>query len=71
MLNWNAGKVRGLTGGEIWLFIIGRVLVAFGLGVLGMRYLPDIVGPLGLPAVIAGILTLVVAAKGMWRANSG
>jgi hypothetical protein len=71
MLNWNAGKVRSLTGGEIWLFIIGRVLVAFGLGVLGMRYLPDIASPLGLPTVIVGLLALVVAAKGMWRGNPG
>jgi hypothetical protein len=67
MLNWNAGKVRSLTGTEIWLFIIGRVLVAFGLGVLAVRYFPELTSPLGLPAVIVGLLALVVAAKGMWR----
>jgi len=70
MLNWNASKVRALTGAEIWLFVIGRVLVAFGSGVLGMRYLPDIIAPLGLPAVVVGLLALMVAAKGLLRARS-
>jgi hypothetical protein len=51
MLNWNAGKVKNLTGTEIWLFIVSRVLVGFGLGVIGVRYFPRIAGPLGLPAL--------------------
>jgi hypothetical protein len=40
MLKWNAGKVRNLSGTEIWLFIVARVLVGFGLGVLGVHYFP-------------------------------
>jgi hypothetical protein len=30
MLNWNAAKVKRLTGMELWLFIIARVLIGFG-----------------------------------------
>ena len=67
MLSWNAGKVKNLTGGEIWLFIIGRGLAAFGVGVLSVRYYPQIAGPLGLPATVIGLLLLVVAGKGMFR----
>jgi hypothetical protein len=67
MLNWNVGKVKSLTGAEIWLFIIGRVFVAFGMGVLCVRYFPQIAEPLGFPAVGAGILLLAVAAKGLFR----
>lgn len=33
MLDWNRSRVQNLTGTEIWLFIVGRVLVGFGLGV--------------------------------------
>ena len=67
MLNWNSGKVRNLTGAEIWLFIIGRGLAAFGVGVLSVRYYPPIAEPLGLPAIVIGLLLLLVAAKGMFR----
>jgi hypothetical protein len=70
MLNRNAGKVKSLTGTEIWLFIIARVLVGFGFGVLGVRYFPKIVAPLGLPALVVGVLLFLVAAKGLWRPNS-
>lgn len=67
MLNWNAGKVKNLTGLEIWLFIIGRGLAAFGIGVLAMRYFPQFVEPLGFPTIVIGLLLFVVAAKGMFR----
>ena len=70
MLNWNAQKVKNLTGTEIWLFIIGRVLIGFGLGILGVRYFPSFVGSLGLPALAVGLLLLLVAVKGLWRKNS-
>jgi hypothetical protein len=70
MLNWNAEKVRNLTGAEIWLFIIGRGLAAFGVGILAARYFPQVAGPLGLPAIVVGLLLLLVAAKGMFRRRS-
>jgi predicted membrane-bound spermidine synthase len=67
MLNWNAGKVKNLTGLEIWLFIIGRGLVAFGLGVLAIRYFPEIAEPKGFPAIAVGLVVLLIGAKGMFR----
>jgi hypothetical protein len=70
ILNWNAEKVKNLTGMEIWLFIIGRLLFGFGVGVVGAHDFPEIVGPLGFPALLVGLLLSVVAAKGFWRSNS-
>ena len=70
MLNWNAGKVKSLTGAEIWLCIVGRVLIGFGVGVLGLRYYPQIAGPLGFPVLAVGFLMLLIAAKGLLRSRS-
>ncbi len=70
MLNWNAGKVRSLTGPEIWLFIVSRVLIGFGPGTLLTRYYPRIADPLGLPALVVGLLLFAFAAKGMFRRPS-
>jgi hypothetical protein len=67
MLAWNQRKVRQLTPLEIWLFIVGRGLAAFGLGIVAMRQFPNAVGPLGWPIAIAGVILLVVAGKGMMR----
>jgi hypothetical protein len=66
-LAWNQRKVRQLTPGEIWLFIIGRVLAAFGLGIIAMQRLPRLVSPLGWPAAVAGVVLLVIAGRGMLR----
>jgi hypothetical protein len=46
MLEWNRAKVKNLTGFEIWLMIVGRVLAGFGFGVLAVRYIPQIANPL-------------------------
>ncbi|HEX6533450.1 MAG TPA: hypothetical protein VF041_02565 [Gemmatimonadaceae bacterium] len=70
MLAWNQRKVRQLGPGEIWLFIIGRVLAAFGLGVLATRNFPDLIGPLGLPAAVVGVVLLFVASRGLFRTQS-
>jgi hypothetical protein len=66
MLAWNRNKVRQLTGLELWLFIVGRVLVALGVGVLLARYAPRLV-VLGWPAVIVGAVALLMAVKGLAR----
>ena len=68
MLKWNAAKVKGLTGTEIWLFIIARVLIAFGLGVLAVRYFPQVASTLGIPALVLGGILFIIAAKGLVRA---
>jgi len=67
MLAWNAQKVKKLTSNEIWLFIIGRVLVAFGMGIVAMKYFPMLVEFLDIPVILIGALCLVIAARGLKR----
>jgi hypothetical protein len=69
MLEWNRAKVKNLTGLEIWLMIVGRVLVGFGFGVLAVRYLPEIANPLGVPAMLVGLVLVLIAAKGLFRST--
>ena len=67
VLNSNAQRVKNLTPGEIWLFIVARVLVGFGAGALLATYFPQIGRPAALPALVLGVLLFVVAAKGLSR----
>ena len=67
MLGWNAAKVKQLTPLEIWLFIAGRVLAGFGVGILAMRYWPQIFAHVGWPSALAGVACVVVALKGLRR----
>jgi hypothetical protein len=67
MLQWNKAKVRNLTGFEIWLMIVGRVLVGFGFGVVGVRYFPQLVNPAGILALVIGMVLLIIVAKGLFR----
>jgi len=63
---WNVRGVKQLSPTEIWLFIAGRVLVAFGAGLLIASYLPPAVA-FGWPLVLAGAVLLAIAAKGLFR----
>ena len=65
MLTWNQRKVRQLTPAAIWLFIVGRVLAAFGLGIVAVDRFPDLARPLGWPSVVVGVLLLLLAGRGM------
>ena len=67
MLEGNRSRVQNLTGPEIWMFIIGRVFVAFGIGVLAMTYFPAAAAHLAWPAVVVGLVFLVVASRGLTR----
>jgi hypothetical protein len=67
MLEQNATRVKNLTGVEIWLFIIARVLAGFGIGVLASRYFPQVANPLGMPALVVGVVLFVVASRGLFR----
>ena len=67
MLESNRRRVQQLTGLEIWLFIIGRVLVAFGAGVLAMIYFPSVASGLAWPALVLGTLIFLVASRGLLR----
>ena len=66
MLSWNQRKVRQLTPLEIWLFIVGRVLSAFGLGLPVAQYLPG-VAFVGWAALATGAVLLVLAWRGLVR----
>ena len=67
MLESNRSRVQGLTGLEIWLFIIGRVLVAFGIGALAVAYYPWVASTLAWPAVVVGVVILLVGSRGLFR----
>ena len=67
MLKWNAAKVRNLTGMEVWLFIIARVLIAFAVGVLAARHFPQVADALVRPALLIGVTLFLMAARGMFR----
>lgn len=67
VLESNRRRVQNLTGGQLWLFILARVLLAFGVGVLARTYYPGVVGPLAWPAIGVGIILFVLAARGLVR----
>ena len=67
MLESNRRHVQQLTGLEIWLFIISRVLVAFGIGALAMTYFPSVASTLAWPAIVVGALAFLVASRGLLR----
>jgi ABC-type spermidine/putrescine transport system permease subunit I len=45
------------------------MLIGFGLGVLAVRYFPQVANPLGIPALIAGMILFLIAAKGFFRSS--
>jgi TctA family transporter len=67
VLKSNESRVQNLTPLEIWGFIVGRVLVAFALGILAVRYVPQIASMIAVPALVLGAVLLLIAAKGMAR----
>jgi hypothetical protein len=67
MLEGNRQRVQNLSGGEIWMFILARVLIAFALGVFAIEYFPTIAVYLAWPALAAGLLLFILAAKGLLR----
>lgn len=68
MLGINHRKVQQLSPLGIWLFILGRVIAAFGLGVIVVTYWPSL-GFLGWPAVVVGMVLLLAAFKGYAKAQ--
>lgn len=71
MFERNRARVTNLTGLEIWSFLVGRVLVGFGLGILVIRYWPQIFTQVGTPAIVVGFLLMTIAAKGLFRRTTG
>jgi len=70
LLKWNQKKVQNLTPLEIWMFIVGRVLMSFGVGVVAMQYWADKVAWSGYPTIVVGLAILAFAAKGLMRKSS-
>jgi hypothetical protein len=71
VLAWNQLQVQKLSPGEIWLFILGRVLLALGLGILAAMYFPEASRAAVLPLIVAGLLCLVIASRGLFRRSQG
>ena len=70
VLSRNAERVKNLTGLEIWLFIIGRGLMALGAGIISTWYIPQIANPLAIPMVLIGFVLFLIASKGLIRKKS-
>jgi hypothetical protein len=70
LLEWNRKKVQNLSASEIWIFILGRALMSFGVGVVAMQYWPTKVAWSGIPAIVVGLALFVIAAKGLTRKPS-
>lgn len=67
MLKVNAERVKRLSPVDIWLFIIARVLIGFGLGILAIQYFPHFARDLGVPAIGTGALLFAIASIGLFR----
>jgi hypothetical protein len=69
MLEGNRQRVQSLSGREIWMFIVARLLIGFAVGVLAMLYFPAIAVYLVWPALVAGSLLFMLASKGLLRSR--
>jgi len=69
MLEGNRQRVQNLSGGEIWMFIMARVLIGFAAGIFAMRYFPTAASYLAWPALVAGALLFILASKGLSRSR--
>lgn len=49
------------------MFVAGRVLFSYGIGVLAMQYYPNAVAWSGVPTLVIGFVLLGLAAKGLLR----
>jgi len=67
VLKSNQSRVQNLSPLEIWGFIAGRVLAAFGLGILAAQYFPKYAPQLGVPLLLVGVVLLALAATGLRR----
>jgi hypothetical protein len=56
-----------MSPGEIYMFIVGRVLVALGLGIVVERYFPVLASYLMWPLFIVGLVLLLVGSRVFFR----
>jgi len=69
MLEWYRNHVKKLSVTEKRLFMIGRILVGFGLGELTAIYFPDFSTKLVFPVIVLGIILLLFASRGLFRSS--
>ena len=69
MLNWNRDQVRKLTGGELWMFIAGRVLISIALGIWAAELFPEWSARLALPVFVLGLALFIFSVKGFFRSR--
>jgi hypothetical protein len=67
VLAWNQRQVRKLAPIEIWLFIIGRVLIGLGAGMAVAFYLPSFSRAAAVPLIALGVICLLAASRGLFR----
>ena len=67
MLESNRRLIQNLNGIEIWLFILSRLLLGFGVGALAMMYFPVFATYAAWPAIAIGLLLFIAAARGLFR----
>lgn len=67
LLEANRHRVQRLTGREVWMFIVARVLIAFGLGVFAAIHAPSVAVAAAWPAIGVGFVLFVLAARGLVR----
>ena len=69
MLESNRQRVQNLSGAEIWMFLVARVLLGFAVGVLAMMHFPAFTSVLAWPALVIGVVLFLLAAKGLLRSR--
>jgi len=67
MLEENRQRVQNLSGSQIWMFIVARVLIGFALGVFAMMYFPSVASQLAWPVLFVGVILFVLATRGLFR----
>ncbi len=70
LLESNAERVKSLSPVGIWLFIVGRVLVALGVGILAMAYFPQFALVAAWPLVGVGCVVLLLALRSFRRVET-
>lgn len=66
-LKWNHRKVQSLTPWELWMYILARGFMGFGVGVMAMQYYPRLFACSGLFMFVIGLILFSLAVIGLKR----
>jgi hypothetical protein len=56
--------VQNLNPLKLWMFVLARGFMGFGVGVMAMQYFPHLFAYTGLPMVVVGFVLLGLSLKG-------